>query len=157
MLLNSFYKMNLGGENTYQERMSISNQGEDIFQKYCVDNSIYCTRFGFDERNNNVPAFYNLNPFMRNLPDFYIFNPLKQASAFIMVKGSRNIKQNEFYLLDDFNVYYASEECPLYYAFCLPKYEKPLLLTIAKVKELYLESEDKQWESDKKIYRTLDI
>ena len=57
MLLNSFYKMNLGGENTYQERMSISNQGEDIFQKYCVDNSIYCTRFGFDEKDRPVRRY----------------------------------------------------------------------------------------------------
>lgn len=158
MLLNNFYKANLGGENTYAERISIKNQGEDLFKQYCFDNSIYCARFGFDERtNNNVPAFYNLNPFIRNLPDFYIHNPLKNASALIMVKGTRNLKQSEFDMLDDFNVYYASEQCPLYYAFCFPKYEKPVLLGIDKVKYLYLESEDQKWESDGKIYRKLDI
>ena len=158
MLLNSFYKMDfITGENSYQERISIKNKGEAIFESYCTDNSIYFTRVGFDEVNRNVPDFFKMNPFIRNLPDYYIHNPLRQSSALIMVKGTRSFKQNEFYMIDDLNIYYASEACPLYYAFCLPKYEKPVLFSPQKVKELYLEAEDKQWDSDSKIYRTLDI
>mgnify|MGYP003347323029 CR=1 FL=1 len=86
----------MNGSYSYKDRNNVVNIAEVLFEAYCQTKNYFYRRLGFDEKNDPIPNFYNLNPLIRNLPDFYIHNPLKNASALIMVKGTRNLKQSEF-------------------------------------------------------------
>jgi hypothetical protein len=143
----------MNGSNTYQDRNSVSNVGELMFEEYCKNHNIFCTRVGFDEKNKKVPKFFNLNSCMKNLPDYYINKDEK--SWLVMVKGTGNIKKEEVELIPSFIEWYSNTNSPLIYAFCFNGY-KPHLLSAKKVIDLYNQSIDKQW-SDGKIYRNLNL
>jgi hypothetical protein len=143
----------MNGSNTYSDRNSVSNRGEVLFEQYCKNEGIFCSRVGFDEKNQKIPRFFNLNSCMKNLPDYYL--NIKEKSWLVMVKGTGNIKQDEFELIPKFIEWYSDATSPLIYAFCFSGYT-PLLLSPKKVIELYNKSTDKQW-SDGKIYRNLNL
>ena len=109
----------MNGDNTYQERNSIThNRGEDIFLDYCERHNLTVHRLGFDEKNAPVREFFNLSPFIRNLPDFIVTSDKK--ITLVNVKGSLNFKQKEYELLEGFGHLYETEHCSLYYCFALP-------------------------------------
>jgi len=145
----------MNGNNTYQERNSISyNKGEDIFLEYCRDRGLEVTRLGFDEKNASVSRFYDLSPFIRNLPDFIVTNGSK--IILVNVKGSLNLKEQEFELLEGFAHLYESEHAKLYYTFCLSP-SNIIWETLQNVSQAYLqETEIKEWP-DGKRYKTLGI
>ena len=145
----------MNGNNTYKERNSISyNKGEDIFLQYCKDKQLEVTRLGFDEKNASVSRFYDLSPFIRNLPDFIVTNGEK--IILVNVKGSLNLKETEYELLEGFAHLYETESTKLYYAFCL-SHSNIIWETVERVAEAYLqEKEIKQWP-DGKRYKTLGI
>jgi len=145
----------MNGNNTYKERNSISyNKGEDIFLQYCKDKQLEVTRLGFDEKNASVSHFYDLSPFIRNLPDFIVTNGEK--IILVNVKGSLNLKETEYELLEGFAHLYETESTKLYYAFCL-SHRNIIWETVESVAEAYLqEKEIKQWP-DGKRYKTLGI
>jgi len=142
--------MSANNQSNYQDRMKPeNNKGEILFKKWCSENEWDCQKFGFER---DIKNFWNLNPILRNIPDFVIE---KGAKIFVVqVKGSPNFKQNEYHLLDEFIKSYYSDEAPLIYAFCLDK--NPIFKKTEEVKKLYQESQDKIW-SDGKIYRTLNL
>lgn len=108
----------MNGDNTYQERNSIKhNKGEDIFLDYCKRNNLTIVRLGFDEKNHPVQRFYDLPSFIRNLPDFIVTSEKKLI--LVNVKGSYNIKEKEFELMDGFEYHYSSANSKVYYAFCV--------------------------------------
>ena len=109
----------MNGSNSYQERNSIiHNRGEDIFLDYCQTHNLEVHRLGFDEKNAPVREFFNLSPFIRNLPDFIVTSDKK--ITLVNVKGSLNFKQKEFEMLEGFGHLYESQHSKLYYCFALP-------------------------------------
>lgn len=146
----------MNGNDSYAERNSINyNRGEDIFLKWAETNNLTVTRLGFDEKNAPVPRFYDLPPFIRNLPDFIVTSDSKMT--LVNVKGSLNFKQQEFEMLEGMAHLYDSENAPLYYCFALPT--KLVWKTLTGVSQAYIDAgkgREKVWP-DGKAYRTLRI
>jgi hypothetical protein len=142
--------MTANNQSNYQDRMKPENNtGEILFKKWCLENEWSCQKLGFERDINN---FWDLNPILRNIPDFVIE---KGPKIFVVqVKGSPNFKQKEYNLIDEFVRCYYSDEAPLIYAFCFDK--NPIFKKTEEVKKLYQQSQDKIW-SDGKIYRTLNL
>jgi hypothetical protein len=140
------------GTNTYAERNSIpNNQGEDIFLEWCHEKGLNVRRLGFDEKNTPVERFYDLPYFLRNLPDFLVMNSRK--TTLVNVKGSLNLKEQEYENLDKIRELFETERVELYYAFCLPS--GIIWANTDKVKEAYRVSENQGVWPDGKVYRRL--
>lgn len=144
----------MNGNNSYQQRNSGVNLGEQLFEEYCTKRQVYFKRLGFDEKNNAIPHFYRLNPIVRNIPDYLVVSD--KGSRLVSVKGTANIKKAEVTMIPLFLEWYHTKECPLWYAFCFEGESKPFFITPDRVIQLYQEGTDKQW-NDGKIYRTLNI
>jgi hypothetical protein len=143
----------MNGTYSYKQRNNVVNIAEVLFEAYCQSKGYFYRRLGFDEKNDPIPNFYDLNIFIRNMPDFYINNNGK--AGLIMVKGTANIKASEIKMLPMFMEWYSSEKCPLLYAFCF-KDHKPLLLHPDRLISLYEQSIDQQWH-DGVTYRNLNL
>ena len=143
-------------ESEYALRVkTIKNDGEYLFEKFCAENDCDFYKMGFDENEKNVPKFWNLNPVLRNLPDYVILN--KEGKMFVvMVKGTDSIKKNEMILLPELIRSFNSERAPLMYAFCFKEVGKTIWKSTQEVMDLYDTAEDKQW-SDGVVYRNLKI
>ena len=103
----------MNGSNNYQERNSVTNIAEELFEKYCNQKGYFIRRLGFDEKKDPIPNFYNINPMVRNLPDYYVCT--NKLSFLVMVKGTANIKQKEYELLPKFIEWYDSNgTMPIY-------------------------------------------
>lgn len=144
----------MNGNQSYAERSSGRNVGEDLFEQYCTTKQVYFKRIGFDEKNNPVPHFYRINPFIRNVPDYLVIHD--KGSKLVNVKGTANFKKSEIDMMPLFLEWYSSKECPLLYAFCFNDNNTPTFRTPDQVIQLYQSSVDKQW-NDGVIYRTLKI
>lgn len=143
----------MNGNNTYQDRQTVANTGEILFEQYCKDKNVFFTRFGFDEKNKSLPFFYGINPLVRNLPDYYVAS--KTRGFFVMVKGTANIKKKEVDMIPQFLEWYSTKEVSLYYAFCF-KDQPVIFKTPHQIIELYEQSEDKKWP-DGVVYRNLNV
>ena len=141
----------MNGNNSFAERNAGANLGEELFEQYCIEKQVFFKRLGFDEKKQQIPRFWEINPMVRNLPDYFVAT--NSRSMLVMVKGTANIKQSEVKMIPLFLEWYHSKSCPLYYAFCF-KDKKIAFRTPDQVIELYQGATDKQW-SDKVIYRTL--
>ena len=144
----------MNGNNSYKDRQSVENTGEQLFEEYCRLRNVQCQRLGFDEKNNPIPHFYRISSFIRNLPDYLVVS--ENRTFLVMVKGTNNIKKTEIDMIPLFLEWYESKECRLYYAFCFKDANKPTFRTPDQVIQLYQQATDKQW-SDGKIYRSLKI
>lgn len=143
----------MNGDNTYEERNSIAtNQGEELFLQWCRDKKVNVTRLGFDEKQGKVNRFFDLPPMIRNLPDYFVTTGKK--SLLVNVKGSPNIKEQEFELMEGFAHLYDSETAPLYYAFCYEP-DKVVFLTLAQVQQAYLEEKKIKTWPDGKRYKKI--
>jgi hypothetical protein len=144
----------MNGNSSYSERNSGRNIGEELFEQYCVSKQVFYRRLGFDEKNDPIPNFYSISPFIRNLPDYLVVS--NKGSRLVNIKGTANIKASEVKMIPQFLEWYHSRECPLWYAFCFEGESKPFFMTPDRVISLYQEAQDKQW-NDGVIYRTLRI
>ena len=144
----------MNGNNTYAERNSGRNIGEDLFEQYCNEKQVYFKRIGFDEKNSSIPYFYRINPLIRNIPDYLVIHD--KGSKLVNVKGTANFKKSEIDMMPLFLEWYSSKECPLLYAFCFNDKSKPFFITPDRVIELYQQAQDKQW-NDGVVYRTLNF
>ena len=124
-----------------------------LFEVYCQRNGYKYTRLGFDENADPIRNFSNINPLLRNLPD-YILDTKKELFV-VQVKGSDNFKKKEFDLLPLFLEWYSTSKAPLVYAFCKKGHPIKLLFP-EKVMELYKNSVDQKW-SDGVVYRSLKL
>lgn len=143
----------MNGSNTYEQRQTVVNKGELIFEAYCNEMGYDFKRLGFDEKNDNVDGFFNLNPMLRNLPDYLVTT--KDGMFVVNVKGTANFKKKEIDMLPLFTEWFSSKKAPLVYAFCFEG-QKPKLIYPEKLIELYKKSEDRVW-SDGVVYRNLEI
>ena len=141
----------MNGNNSFAERNAGTNLGEELFEQYCKEKQVFFKRLGFDEKKQQIPRFWEINPMVRNLPDYFVAT--NSRSMLVMVKGTANLKQSEVKMIPLFLEWYYSKDCPLYYAFCF-KDKKIAFRTPDQVIELYQGATDKQW-SDEVIYRTL--
>ena len=142
------------GSQDYNERNSVKiNLGEELFLEWAKSKCTFISRLGFDEKNRNVDLFYNLNPILRNMPDFVILN--NHRIFLVNVKGTTNIKRKEIELLPKIIEAYSSEKAPLVYAFCF-RGNEPVFMSTEKLFKMYEESQDKVWD-DGVIYRTIKI
>ena len=116
----------MNGSNTYQDRQTVANAGEVLFELYCKEMGYTTNRLGFDEKNASVDKFYNLNAMLRNLPD-YIVNT-KNETFVVCVKGTANFKKKEIDILPLMTEWFSSPKAPLVYAFCFTG-QKPKLWT----------------------------
>lgn len=146
----------MNGSNSYQERNSIRhNRGEDIFLDYCERNNLTVRRLGFDEKNAPVDRFYDLSQFIRNLPDFIVTSETKLT--LVSVKGSLNLKQQEYEMIEGMAHLYETENCKLYYCFALP--DRIIWKTLDGVAQAYIDAgikKENTWP-DGKVYRTLSL
>lgn len=139
------------GSNSYQERMSVSI-GESLFQQWCNDRGYKWYHLGITGPLLKYSS--KLNPLLRNIPDYYV--ETDNGCRIVQVKGTFNIKQSEYEMLDEFISVYSSPEAPLFYAFCI-RDKHPLLLSATELKRVYEESTpDRQWD-DGKVYRNLNL
>ena len=141
-----------GNEKPYELRVQ-SNIGEELFEAYCKEKDYACSRLGFDEQNGYVDKFFNLNPLLRNLPDYVVNTP--KETFVVCVKGTPNFKKKEFDLLPLMTEWFSSPKAQLVYAFCF-KDQSPKLIFPEKIIALYEKSRDQKW-SDGVIYRHLQI
>lgn len=144
----------MNGENTYKERQSVLNKGEMLFEEYCKKKGHKFYKIGFSEKTQDIEKYYLLNAFIRNIPDYFVDTGKK--CFVVQVKGTGNLKKEEADMIPFFVDYYANDECELIYAFCMEN--QPVYVHRAnKVLELYSNAEDRMWESDKKVYRNLNV
>jgi hypothetical protein len=143
------------GNHSYTERIQGTNLGEEIFETYCESKGFHLTRLGFDEHKANIPNFFRLNPYIRNIPD-YVVNT-HNATFVVNVKGTDNFKQTEYNLLPEFGEWFSTKKAPLVYAFCFRGCEKPILIYPEKIIRLYEEAKIDQSWSDGVIYRCLNL
>ena len=143
------------GNHSYSERIQGTNAGEELFEAYCESKGFHLTRIGFDEHKATVPNFFNLNQYIRNLPD-YVINT-NNGTFVVNVKGTDNFKQSEYKLLPEFGEWFSSKKAPLIYAFCFRGSERPILVYPEKIIRLYEEAKIDQSWSDGVIYRCLNL
>ena len=136
----------------YSERNSSDNFAEDFFENYCKN--YYIRRVGFDEKKDSIPDFFNINPMLRNLPDYFVY---ANGKTFLCnVKGTDNFKKKEFSIINNLKLHYSSKKCPLIYAFCFKENKKPIFKTIDELIILYELSPESEWH-DGVIYRNLGL
>lgn len=141
----------MNGSMSYQERNSIKDLGEQLFEQYCEKQGYKAVRLGFDPKKDPIKDFYKINPLLRNIPDYIVETP--NGNFVVQVKGTANIKKKEVELIPLFLEWYSSKDAPLVYAFCFAE-RKPRLIYADQVIELYKNSADKVW-GDGVVYRTL--
>lgn len=144
----------MNGNNSYLERNSGINLGEELFEQYCIEKQVFFRRLGFDEKKDPIPNFYSINSFIRNIPDYLVVG--KKGSRLVNIKGTANFKKSEVAMIPQFIEWYNSKDCPLIYAFCFEGQNTPTFRTPDQVITLYQDGQDKQW-SDGVIYRTLQL
>jgi hypothetical protein len=144
------------GDQSYEERNNRpDNYGEQLFIDYCRVEGYKLHRIGFDEKQDKVQGFYNLNKIIRQLPDYICLSPASGRMAVVSVKGTNKFKEEDYNNLRWLETVYASPKAPLRFVFAIrgQVYWK----TSAEVAELYRQSvEEGQWTDGKK-YRVLEI
>jgi hypothetical protein len=143
------------GNHSYAERIHSTNVGEELFEAYCESKNFHITRIGFDQHKANVPNFFRLNPYIRNIPD-YVVNT-EDGTFVVNVKGTDCFKQSEYRLLPEFGEWFSSKNAPLIYAFCFRENDRPILIYPEKIIRLYEEAKiDEKWD-DGVIWRCLGL
>lgn len=142
----------MSGNLSYAERQKGINVGEELFEAYCKRQNVRFIHIGFAEKKQDIPKYWELNAYLRNLPDYLVIT--KDKHFLVMVKGTSNMKQKEIEMIPQFLEWYGSKDVELYYAFCFQDKKNPLFYSPDRVVELYQKAQDKQW-TDGKIYRTI--
>jgi hypothetical protein len=142
------------GNQSYEERQSVLNFGEQFFEDWCWYHGHQFVQIGFKEKSNPAPDFGKVNVVLRNMPDYLV--RINGSLQVVNVKGTANIKQVEITALPALLEAYSSHHAPLVYAFCFKGQKDPIFLYPERVMALYEQSTDKRW-SDGKVYRTLDL
>jgi len=141
------------GSESYNERQKHINIAEQLFIEWALKKQYNINRIGFNEKDNSITNFYDLNIVIRNIPDFIINRDNK--SFIVNVKGTANIKKKEYDIIPTFIKCFSSEKVPLIYSFCF-KDKDPIFKSSLEIIRLYEDSKDKSW-SDGVIYRSIKL
>jgi hypothetical protein len=143
------------GNQSFKERNSKPNQGEELFKTYCDRIGATYYRIGFDEKRV-IPTYYHLTPFLRHLPDFIVHNPKTGRLLVVEVKGSLNFKESDYLRLKESDDLYGSGEAPYYIVFALRT--GIYWMRADEVAEAYEWSTTiGSWDEGRTKYRTLDL
>ena len=144
------------GNQSYEERNNRpDNYGEQLFIDYCRVEGYKLNRIGFDEKQDKVPHFYNLNKLIRQLPDYVCSSPVSGRMAVVSVKGTSKFKEEDYNSLNWMEQNYSSPKAPLRFVFAIRG--QIHWRTVQEVAELYRTStEEGQWP-DGKRYRVLNL
>jgi hypothetical protein len=144
------------GDKSYQERNNRpDNFGEELFIAHCRANGLSCRRIGFDEKQGQIPNYWDLNKVIRQLPDFVVTRPDTNRIGIVQVKGTLKFKQDDYNNLAWSESVYGSPKAQLWYVFALK--QGIYWLTVTQVADLYRQSnQEGQWP-DGKTYRVLNI
>lgn len=146
-----FLAMKMKASNKFSDRMSVTT-GEDLFERWCGDNGHKWFRLGLT--GPTIEGFRYLNPMLRNIPDYFV--QTEHGCRVVQVKGTFNIKQSEYEMLDQMIATYSSKQCPFFYVFCIEG-KHPLELLALDLPKIYEQSTpDRHW-NDGKIYRNLNL
>ena len=143
----------MNGSNTYAERNTVPDLGEQLFEEYCKQKGYKVFRLGFDSHKTAIKDFYKINVLLRYIPDYIV--ETDKGNFIVQVKGTGNIKKKEAEMIPLFLEWYSTKDAPLVYAFCF-RGEQPKIIYAEKVIELYKKSYDKKWQ-DGVVYRSLEI
>ena len=147
---------NGNGNQSYEERNNRpDNFGEQLFIDYARQQGYRLHRIGFDEKQDKVEAFYQLNQTIRQLPDFICLRPGTGRMAVVSVKGSSKFKEEDYNRLRWLEETYGTPKAPVRFVFALRSgiYWR----TVQEVAELYRTSTDEGQWPDGKRYRVLNI
>lgn len=144
------------GGQSYEERNNRpDNYGEQLFIDYCRLEGYKLHRIGFDEKQDKVQNFFNLNKVIRQLPDYVCLSPASGRMAVVSVKGTSKFKEEDFNNLSWLETVYSTPKAPLRFVFAVRG--QIYWRTPIEVAELYRAStEEGQWP-DGKTYRVLDL
>jgi hypothetical protein len=143
------------GNQSFKERNSKPNQGEELFKAYCDRIGATYYRIGFDEKRA-IPSYYHLTAFLRHLPDFVVHNPKTNRLSVVEVKGSLNFKESDYLRLDESLKTYGTGDAPYFIVFALPS--AIIWQTPEQVKAAYEWSTTiGSWDEGRTKYRTLDL
>lgn len=144
------------GDQSYEERNNRpDNYGEQLFVDYCRLEGYKLHRLGFDEKQDKVQGFYNLNKIIRQLPDYVCLSPASGRMAVVSVKGTTKFKEDDYNNLRWLETVYSSPKAPIRFVFAIKG--QIHWRTIQEVADLYRAStEAGQWP-DGKTYKVLDI
>jgi len=133
--------------NTYKERQTVVDKGEDIFERWCKDKGYTCNRFGFDPKEENIDGFYNLNVRVRSLPDFVVNGRDREHPVLVHVKGTHRIKDIDINNYSDLQDFFKEK---IFLAFCFD--DGVFLKTLDEVKEMCKLVEPGYYPEGKKYY-----
>jgi hypothetical protein len=144
------------GDKSFAERNNRpDNFGEQLFIDHCRNNGLTCHRLGFDEKQELIPNYWNINKVLRQLPDFVVSRPDTGRTGVVQVKGTTKFKQDDYNNLAWAESVYGSPKAQLWYVFALK--QGIYWLTVTQVADLYRQSnQEGQWP-DGKTYRVLNI
>jgi hypothetical protein len=144
------------GDQSYEERNNRpDNYGEQLFVDYCRLEGYKLHRIGFDEKQDKVQGFYNLNKVIRQLPDYVCLSPASGRMAVVSVKGTNKFKQEDFNNLNWLETVYSTPKAPLRFVFAIRG--QVYWYTTSQVSELYRQATTEAHWPDGKTYRELDI
>jgi len=144
------------GEQSFAERNNRpDNFGEQLFIDYARNAGYTIHRIGFDEKQDQVQGFYNLNKVIRQLPDFICIRPSTGRMAVVSVKGTSKFKEEDYNRLRWLEDCYSTPKAPLRFVFALKTgiYWR----TVSEVAELYRQSTEIGIWPDGKKYKVLTL
>lgn len=139
-------------ESSYQNRQSNINKGEELFEKWMLDNGYSCKKLGFDEKTNNIDGFWHMHPLLRNLPDYILYDKKKNRLVYFQVKGTCNIKIDDIINWNLFETLFCNDKAVLRIAFCYD--DATYFYTLNEIKKELTDSTIKEWH-DGKQYITI--
>ena len=137
---------------SYETRLSGHNFAEEEFEKHCKENGYEFLHLGFDT-NNPIPNFSDINPLLRNLPDYLIWR--NGVKSLVQVKGTNKFKESEYKLLDELNSIYGSHKVKIYYWFTTK--EGKCFYTLQGVKQMYENIKEVSYFAENKPYKELNL
>jgi hypothetical protein len=144
------------GGQSYEERNNRpDNYGEQLFVDYCRLEGYKLHRIGFDEKQDKVQGFYNLNKVIRQLPDYVCLSPASGRMAVVSVKGTNKFKEEDYNNLSWLESVYATPKAPLRFVFAIRG--QIHWKTTVEVVELYRNATEEGRWPDGKTYRVLNL
>lgn len=134
--------------NTWSERNSVRNVGEDRFEEYCNGRGLKFWRMGFDEKQSPVSSFWKVHPLVRSLPDYLVDRNGKLF--WVHVKGTPCLKVDDLLLYSQFERD-LSADCDFYIAFCFEG--APIFKQLPQVRELMTGLRIQAWSDGKQYMR----
>lgn len=139
-------------KDSYEKRVK-GRVGEDVFEKYCKSKGLRYWRTGFDEKDDPVSRFWDIDPAIRSMPD-YLIESTNNKLSWVHVKGTPNFKINDLLLYSQFDRERRGD-CSFYVAFCF-RNQDPTFMSFDQLMKKLTNLMIKEWD-DGKQYVTIPV